>query len=224
MFCPLLHAIPVRILAWDDQIAGMKIALRDSKGSIVVERMHPTQRTSIYQVGTGETPPAIELLDKKGPDGKPLQVPLILPEGIKKPLVLILPDAKAPAGVRPAVMEDDESGFAWGAVRFINATGKQLVFVHENKGTNLAPSWNPVTVQPGGESRSMGVKLFFREQPERAVYSAIWEQQPEVRMLVFLVPGTDPRLGPVGTKMISEDRRVILLEQQAKGARPGDDG
>jgi len=34
-------------------------------------------------------------------------------------------------------------------------------------------------------------------------------------MLVFLVPGEDPRLGPVGMKMIPEDRRLIKAAQAA---------
>lgn len=224
LFCPLLHAIPVRVLAWDEQIASMKLSLKDSKGSVPIDGMHPTQRTKVYQVAVGETPAVIETLDKKNAEGKPLFIPVSFPESVKKPLIIILPDEKAPTGIRPTVLEDDEAGFAWGSMRFVNATGKPIVFVHENKGTSLPPSWDPVMVQPGGDQRSMSVKLFFREQPQQAIYSATWEHQPEARILIFLVPGTDPRLGPVATKMITEDRRILAAEQALKQQQQGGRG
>ena len=67
----------------------------------------------------------------------------------------------------------------------------------------------------------MEVKLFFRDQTDRAIYSAVWEYDSELRMLVFLVPGDDPRLGPVGMKMIPEDRRLAKLAADAEKQDPG---
>ncbi len=210
-----LHAIPVRILAWDSDIAEMHLAIGDSKGNTVIAAMHPSKRTSSYQVTAGETPPVLVALDKKGPDGKPFTSPIKIPEGIKQPLLVVLPDAKAPTGIRVFVMDDDATGFSWGSTRFINALGKEVVFVHEKKILALPPSWNPVQLEPGGETRNMEVKLFFRDQPQRAVYSAVWEHNTDLRMLVFLLPGEDPRLGPVSMKMIPEDRRIAKMEEQA---------
>ena len=214
-----LLAIPVRILAWDRDIASRPLAIGDSKGTTKIEAMHPTQRTGIYQITAGDTPPAIVALDKKSPDGKLFSTPIKIPASTKNPLLIILPDEKAESGVRLFVLEDDTSGFSWGATRFINAMSKELVFVSEKKGTALPPSWTPVQIDPGGESRNREVKIFYRDQPEKAVYSAIWEQNSDVRMLVFLLPSEDPRLGPVGLKMISEDRREIKADQAAQ--KPG---
>jgi len=214
----VLQAIPVSVLAWDNDVAAMKLALRDSKGSVLIDDMHPSQRTRVYQLVAGEVPPVVEAAEKADSNGTSRQVPLVFPQGIKKALLVILPDAEAPSGIRSMILEDDESGFAWGAIRFINATGKQVVFVHEKKGTALPPSWDPVLVHPGGDQRSIPVKMFFRDQTERAFYSSIWEHQPDVRMIVFLVPGKDARLGPVELKMISEDRRTVAQERrQGKG-------
>ncbi len=219
LFIPLLslfaHAIPLRVLAWDDEIAAMRLALGDSKGSTVIEAMHPSKRTRVYQLAAGEKPLVIQSLDRKDPEGKPFTSEIKIPEGLKQPLLVILPDAKSPSGVRPFVLEDDSANFAWGSSRFINATGRELVFVHEKKIVALPASWNPVQASPGGDTRNMEVKLFYRDQPARAIYSAVWEHNTELRMLVFLVPGDDPRLGPVAMKMIPEDRRLIAAAKEA---------
>lgn len=208
-FSQQLHAIPVRILAWDDEVAAMKLAIADSKGSVLIEEMHPAKRTKVYQVTAGEVPAGIESPDRKDPKGKPFSIAIKIPDGVKQPLLVILPDTKAPTGVRLLVLEDDSTNFSWGSTRFINATGKELVFVYEKKIVPLPPSWTPVLASPGGAMRNMEVKLFFKDQPAKAFYSSIWEQNPEQRMLIFLVPGEDPRLGPVQMKMIPEDRRAM---------------
>ncbi|MEO5914799.1 MAG: hypothetical protein ABIS50_11230 [Luteolibacter sp.] len=212
---PLLHAIPVRVLAWDSEIAGMKLALADSKGSKIIDAMHPAKRTGVYQISAGETPAVIETLDKKDAEGKPFKAAITIPDGLKQPLIVILPDSKAASGIRPFVIEDDSSSFAWGSNRFINATGKELVFVCEKKIVDLPPSWTPVIADAGGINRNLEVKLFFRDQPQRAIYSAVWEHNSDQRMLVFLVPGDDPRLGPVAMKMIPEDRRSKAPDEAA---------
>jgi hypothetical protein len=216
-WCLALHAVPVRVLAWDDAIAGMRLSLGDAKGSTVIESMHPSKRTRIYQLTAGEKPLVVQALDKKDPEGKPYTSEIKIPEAIKQPLLVILPDEKAPTGVRLFVLDDDTSSFAWGSTRFINATGRQIVFVYEKKMVALPASWTPVQADPGGETRNMEVKFFFRDEPARPFYSGIWEQNNELRMLVFLVPGEDPRLGPVAMKMIPEDRRLVKAAQDAAG-------
>jgi hypothetical protein len=209
IFCCPLHAIPLRVLAWDNDIAAMKLAIVDSKGSTPIADMHPSKRTKTYQAVAGEKPLVIEALDRKGPDGKPLTTEIKIAEGVKQPLLVILPDAKAASGVRLFVLEDDTSNFAWGGFRFINATGRQLVYVSEKKIVPIPPTWNPVQVEPGGEARNMEVKIYYREDSSKPISSSIWEHSPDERMLVFLVPGEDPRLGPVAMKMIPENRKLV---------------
>lgn len=210
-----LLAIPVRILAWDMTVAQRPLAIGDANKNTKIVAMHPTQRTGPYEVTAGDTPSGIVSLDKKGPDGKPFTSPIKIPSGFKSPLLILLPDEKSPTGVRPFVLEDDSAGFSWGTTRFINALPKEVIFVQEKKATALPPSWTPVQISPGGENRSMGVKMFFRDQPDRTIYSAVWEQDNDVRTLVFLIPSTDGRLGEVATKVITEDRRVIKAVNDA---------
>ena len=195
----------------------MRLALADAKGSTAIEAMHPSKRTGPYQLTAGEAPLVVQALDKKNPEGKPYTSEIKLPEGLKQPLLVILPDEKAPTGVRLHILDDDPSNFAWGTTRFINVTGRQLVFVYEKKLVALPASWTPVLASPGGETRNMEVKFFFRDEPAKPFYSSVWEQNSDLRMLVFLVPGEDPRLGPVAMKMIPEDRRLIKAAQTAAG-------
>ena len=207
-----LHATPLRILAWNDEIAGRKLAIVDAKSSVTIEAMHPSKRTKPYHVVAGDKPVVIEALDKTDKDGKPAASQILIPPANKQPLLLLLPDEKAATGLRLFVLDDDAADFPWGGIRFINASGKKLAFVFEKKTVVLPASWTPVLANPGGVSRNMETQLFFFDQPTDPIYSAIWEQQQDVRMLIFLVPGEDPRLGPVAMKMISEDRRVSLAK------------
>lgn len=211
-FCGPLFAIPIRILAWDPDIASRPLAISDTKGNTKIDAMHPTQRTGVYQITGGEVPPAIVALDKKSPEGKLFSTPIKIPEGIKSPLVIILPDTKAPSGVRLFVLEDDTSGFSWGSTRIINAMSKELVYVCEKKVAALPPGWNPVQIEQGGETRNIQVRLFPRDQPTNAVYSAIWEYSTDTRKLVFLLPGEVE--GSISIKVVPEDRRIIKADQE----------
>ncbi|MCX6878940.1 MAG: hypothetical protein NTW21_34790 [Verrucomicrobia bacterium] len=215
MLSQSLHAIPLRVLAWNDEIAGRKLALGDAKGSVTIEAMHPSKRTKPYQVAAGDKPVVIQALDKTDKDGKPAASQILIPQGTKQPLLLLLPDEKSATGLRLHVIDDDTTDFPWGGIRFINASGKKLAFVFEKKSVILPVSWTPVSVNPGGVSRNMETQLFIFDQPAVPIYSAIWEQQQDVRMLIFIVAGKDPRLGPVAMKMISEDRRVSLAKPAA---------
>lgn len=214
---PLLTATPIRVLAWDEQVASMRIALVDAAGSKEIEAMHPSKRTRTYQISAGKEGVSVEVIGKKNADGKPCREKLAIPENSTRPLLLVLPDGKSASGIRLHVIEDDANGFPWGCTRLVNATGKKLVFAAGKKAVEVPDSWNPVQVDPGGEERNMEVRLFFRERPEKSFYSAVWQYRKDIRTLVFLVPGTDPRLGPVAMKMIPENRLVKEPEPVAAG-------
>ena len=207
-----LHAIPLRVLAWDDEIAGRKLAIIDARGSVTIEAMHPSRRTKPYHVLGEGKPVVIQALDRPDKDGKPAAIQIHIPPGTKQPLLLLLPDEEAATGLRLHMLDDDTADFPWGDIRFINASARKLAFVFEKKTVILPASWTPVSVKPGGANRNMETRLFLYDQPAVPIYSAIWEQQRDVRMLIFIVPGNDPRLGPVAMKMITEDRRVSLAE------------
>jgi hypothetical protein len=215
MMAPLA-AIPIRVLAWDDQVASMRIAFVGASGNQEIQAMHPAKRTKTYEVAAGDDGLAIEVIGKKTGDGKPCREKLIIPDNSKRPLVLVLPDGKSVSGIRLHVIEDDESNFPWGSTRLVNATGRKLVFVAEKKAVEVPATWAPVMVDPGGSERNMEVRLFFRENREKSFYSAVWQYARDIRTLVFLVPGTDARLGPVAMKMIPENR--LLKERDATAA------
>ncbi|RYD48559.1 MAG: hypothetical protein EOP85_03300 [Verrucomicrobiaceae bacterium] len=193
----------------------MRIAFVDGDGRTEIEAMHPSKRTKVYQVSVGEEGAAVEVIGKKTADGKPCVEKMSIPENTKRPLLLVLPNEKAPSGIRLHVIEDDDKDFPWGSTRFVNATGRKLVFAAENKAVEIPPSWSPVMVDPGGADRNMEVRLFFREERQKSIYSAVWQYAADVRTLIFLVPGTDARLGPVAMKMIPEDKRVRESEAAA---------
>lgn len=210
-----LSAIPVRILAWDDEIASMRLALVDATRTVEIEALHPSKRSSPYDLNTGSGETSVEVVGKRTPEGKPCRVKVVIPGTAKHPLLLILPDAKAESGIRLHVLDEDESGFAWGSTRFINATGRKLLLSEDNRGFEIPATWAPVDVHPRGNSRNIEVKLFFREHPERPVYSAVWQYDELVRTLVFLVPGDNPRLGPIAMKTIPESQRMQQPESTA---------
>lgn len=211
-----LTATPIRVLAWDDQVASMRIALVSASGNQEIKAMHPAKRTKPYEVSAGNEGMAVEVIGKTTSDGKPCREKLVIPENSTRPLLLVLPDGKSASGIRLHVIEDDESNFPWGSTRLVNATGRKLVFVAEKKAVEVPATWTPVTVDPGGSERNMEVRLFFRENREKPFYSAIWQYTRDIRTLVFLVPGTDARLGPVAMKMIPESR--LLKEKDAAAA------
>lgn len=215
-----LNAAPLRVLAWDDGIAARKLAISHSKGTEELVGLHPDQRSKVFQVTPSEGAPAvIKALDKTNAEGKPATSEIKIAPEIKKPLLILLPDAKAATGLRLIVLDDDLAGFNWGSIRLVNATGKQLVFKWEKSLMAIPASWTPIQVKPGGADRNMEVQLFLHDQPDPPLYSAVWEHRDTYRNLVFIVPNDDPRLGPVAFKFLTEDRRVVELENAAAKAK-----
>lgn len=216
-----LNAVPLRVLAWDDAIAARKLAISHSQGIEELGDLHPSQRSRVYQAPSGEGAPAvIAALDRQDAEGKPFTCPIKIPEGVSKPLLILLPDAKAASGLCLLVLDDDLAGFDWGSIRLVNATGRQLVFKWDESVEVIPPGWNPVQVKPGGADRNMQVQLFLHDRPASPLYAAVWEHRKSYRNLVFILPHTDPRLGAVSFKFIIEDLRVLELENVVSPSPP----
>ncbi len=213
-----LHAVPVRFLAWDDAIAARKIGFQQGKDVIAVTDLHPNKRSAPVKATAGESPMVLVALDRLDPDGKPLTVAIEAAAGIKSPLVLILPDSKHPSGVKAFVIDDDSSSFPWGHIRLINATGKALAIRCEKTVKQLPESWTPVDLDPGGKNRNMAVQVAARENLGSILYSAVWEHDPNLRKLVFIVPGDDVRTGVVQFKIIPEDKRSLASAAEPASA------
>lgn len=200
-------AIDVRFLAWDDAIATRQVAVADGDKVTEIKNLHPLQRTEPIGATPAEGVLMVRALDKKSAEGKPLDLAVKL-GGMSKPLVLLLPDAKAPTGLRGFVIEDDSSSFAWGSFRVLNATGKVLNMALGNERKQLPAGWQPVDMKPGGD-KPVAVAVLSPEAPKAPLYSGVWKPEPDVRRLVIIVPGTDVRLGPLALKVIPEDRRNL---------------
>lgn len=212
---PLAAAPVVRVLAWDDAVAARKLGFVAGGSSIEIRGMHPLKRTDPLPV-KGAAPFLIRALDKApGADGKPLGRPCPIPETMQRPLVVLMPDEGHPTGVRPFIVDDNPANFPWGGYRFVNATPKELVVQMEEKVARIPAGWKPVDVMLGGAGRGFGARLALAEAIDKTLYSAVWEHDENVRILCFIVPGTDPRLGPVAFKAIPEDRRAMDDESES---------
>lgn len=214
-----LLAGPLRFLPWDDSVSARQIALL-GKSSVELEDLHPGKRSKPYPAGEGDVAPKLVALDRSSPDGKPVTIDIKVNAEFQSPLVLIIPDPKHPTGLRPFVVEDDSSKFAWGSVRILNATGKELLIRQEKIIKALPKSWTPVDIAQAGDARNVGVQVAARDKPKDILYSAVWEHSPDVRKLVFIVPGTDARTGSVECKIVPQDRRVAAAEKAAAANTP----
>lgn len=220
---PLMAASPPRLLAWDDEVAGRKLAIVSGESLVELKGLSSLRRTPpVTSKGSG--PYKIRALDKPpGADGKPIELACAVPEKIEKPLIILLPDEKHPTGLRVIIVDDDPAGFRWGAYRFLNATPKELVVQLEQKAIRVPTGWKAVDLDLGGENRGVGARIALSEAIATPLYTAVWEYNTNIRTLCFLVPGDDPRLSPVAFKAIPEDK-IMLQVEAAEAAKTEKDG
>lgn len=209
---------PVRLLAWDDQVAGRKLALTNGNEVVEITGLHPSKRGRPIKMSGGEGPLFILALDKPPVDGKPVQRAFAIGSAVGNPLVVLLPDPSDPTGVRAMTIDDDPKGFAWGSYRFLNATSKEIVIQLEKTVRPVPPGWKPVELLPGGATRGVPVIFGTAGRMTKPVYSAVWEFDPGIRTLCFLVPGTDPGQSPIAVKAIPEDRNTVAREDAGNDA------
>jgi hypothetical protein len=212
-------ATSARVLAWDSEVAARKLALASGGTAAEIVHMHPEKRSPVIRL-KGEGPVMLRTLDKNNAEGKPLERACAIPEGMNRPLLVLMPDKEDPTGLRVVVFNDDPAGFAWGSYRFLNATPKELVVQLEKKAVKVPTGWKAVDLDLGGETRGVGARVALTESIEKPLYSAVWEYNPGIRILCFIVPSTDPRLGPVTMKAIPEDKRTVELEEKSAPRGP----
>lgn len=200
-----LTAATLRFLPWDDATAARRIALQSGSSLTEVTGLHPLRRSPPFGLAR-DAELRVVALDRKDPEGKPVTVPLNMDAGMKSPLVLILPDPKSPSGLRAFLVDDNAEAFRWGGIRFINATGRPFLVQHGQVVKPLPESWTPTDIQPDRTARNAMVRIAEQTDPKNILYSGIWEHSPDVRKLVFVVPGADR--SSVDTKIIPEDRRA----------------
>jgi hypothetical protein len=203
-------ALEVRFLAWDEKVAERDLAVLDGDDAKPVKNLHPLQRTPALSAKPREGSIIVRSLDLKDAEGKPAELPVKIDEAIEHPLVLLLPDAKAPSGLRGFAINDSDSSFPWGTFRVLNATGKALGIGLGTERKALPAGWTPVDLKPAGDKP---VPVFFVNPADtkKPLYTGVWKPDPDLRRLVIVVPGTDPRLGPLALKVIPEDRRALAV-------------
>ncbi len=201
-------AATIRFLPWDHKVAARQIAFQHGE-EVEKLTLHPDQRSGPINSTVGEKLLQLVALDRTSQDGKPTSFAIKIPAGIQAPLVLILPDAKHPTGLRSFVLEDESANFAWGTMRFVNATGKTLLMRHDKTIKELPDTWTPVDIAPGGDARNAGVQVAAHDDTKTILYSAVWKHDPNIRKLIFVVPGADVRTGVVAFKIVPEDRRGL---------------
>jgi len=206
-----LAAVPLRVIPWDHGIASRKLAVGwGEKNITAIEGMHPSARSSPVKLPSKVDQLRLVDLEKIGDDGKPLALPFTVPATVKQALVLLVPDPESPLGLRTLVTEDDPASFRWGSFRFLNATGKKLVFTCDKKTVPLAATLAPRSFSPGRGSNHMVVKLFLGEYPDKPLYSSIWEHKDTLRQFVIIVPHKGlAKDGPVDFKFIAQDSRDL---------------
>lgn len=201
-------AVDVRFLAWDEAVAARNVAVSADGKTTEIKNLHPLQRTEAIATSTAEGSVTVRSLDKKTEDGKPLDLAVKVDTTMTKPLILLLPDEKAPSGLRGFAIEDDSTSFTWGTFRILNATGKVLNMALGSERKQLPAGWLPVDLKPGGD-KPIPVWLATADAPKNPLYTSVWKPEADVRRLVIVVPGSDPRLGPISLKVIPEDRRTL---------------
>ena len=202
------HAMEVRFLAWDEQVATRQIAVANGDDQKPVKNLHPLQRTEGVSAKPVEGSLVLRALDRKDAEGKPVDFTVKVAEPVTRPLVLLLPDEKAPSGLRGFAIDDSEASFPWGSFRVLNATGKALGIGLGAERKALAAGLQPVDLKPAG-IKPLPVFVVDAAKPKEPLYSGIWKPDVNLRRLVIVVPGTEPRLGPLALKVIPEDRRAL---------------
>ena len=210
---PAAGALEFRFLAWDEAVAERSVAVL-GEGETTVKDLHPLKRSPAVNAKLSEANLQLRALDRKDAAGKPVDFSVKVSGNLTRPLVLLLPDAKAASGLRGFVLEDDVANFPWGTFRLLNGTGKELAVALGSLRKLMPAGWIPLDLQPGGD-KALPVEITTGAEPKTPVYSAIWKADPDVRRLVFVIPGTEPRLGPLAIKVIPEDRKALDLDRQA---------
>jgi hypothetical protein len=207
-FCNVAAAGSIRFLPMNVELAERKIGLQDRKGITELKELNPKKRSQVYSFAEGETPPSLVALDRQRPMGKPSGVEIILTQGLKSPLVLILADPDHPSGLRVIVMEDAEEGFAWGSLRFVNTADKPFMIRCDSDTIAIPESFGTSDIKPGGEARNIGVQLFSDKEPDAVLYSSVWEHDPNLRKLIFIMASGEPGSKDLSLEIIPQDKRA----------------
>jgi len=204
----VLKAAPVRFLPLNQELADRKVGVQDNKGITELKDLNSKKRSKVYSCEIGESPLHLVALDRQRPGGKPSGVEIAISPEMKSPLVLIFPNEDEPSGLHAVAVEDSGDGFPWGSLRFVNTTERPFMIRTEKGVIEIPASFATVDINPEGEARNMGVQLYSEENPDAVLYSAVWEHDPNLRKLIFILPSKNPAVKELTLEIIPQDKRA----------------
>ena len=214
-----LSAMKVSVLAWDQKTAKRELSIGEGEQMTKIREMHPFARARPIEV-KGREKLSLVSNDSFDEEGNPLFLPLNVDESIQNPLVLVIPERKAPIGLKVLVIEDAVDDFEWGSLRFINLTGENLVFQYGKKKKFLPTGWKPSSLAP--KVGRTAVAFSLREDLKTRLYTGIWDTNIGQRKLVFIVPSKDKVRGKIDFKFIVQYRAALEAEGEAQEIDEGD--
>jgi len=206
--CDFVEALPIRFLPLNDAIAARSIGIEDENGLTQLRDLNAKKRSKAYTCTIGDTPLALLALDRQRPNGKPSGVDVIIPAGMKSPLVLMIQDDEHATGLSTFVTEDDVAAFAWGTLRFVNTTDMMLMIRCDKETKPLAAAVSTIDIALEGDSRNIGVQIFAEEKPDLILFSAIWEYDPNIRKVVVITAVDGSESEELALEIIPQDQRT----------------
>ena len=203
----VLEASPVRFLAQNQELASRKIGVRDPNGVTILKDLSSKKRSAPYSFEMRDGP--LVLVDMDGDDAKPLEMELPIAADLKSPLVLMIADEEGPFGLRALVVEDGFEGFPWGTMRFVNTTANPLVIRTTSGTVEIGASCALRDIHPGEEAGNIGLQLYAPDHPDDVRYSAVWEHDPAIRKLAFIVDSASPEEESLQVLVIPETRQRL---------------
>lgn len=199
-------ALTLRFLAWDHEIAGMSILVRNGEKETQIKELHPDKRSNAIDGGSPGSAVSLVFSGADGATSSSPGVALAIPEGISDALVILLPDPSSRGKVRPFVVNDSMDSFRPGTTRFLVASSLGYEVRCESKAVRLPGGWVPTDVTLEGTVRNVGVQIQTSQVPKTLVYSAVWEYNPSVRKLAIVVPSEDRDIRSVLVKTFIDRR------------------
>lgn len=210
LVAPVAADVRFTALAWDDSVLSHQFHYANGNDLVEVQDLHPLKRSPVHTWkgdGTclfslnGRNPGTAD--EPALPPTDYIKVPF--PPGGTDFLVLISPDPGSPAGLRALVYEDSASRFPWGSYRVLNGTGSPLLMKVGPDGPRFLLSKAEI-FQPGGEKRNLPVGIVAKADPNKLLYSSVWQHRPDQRRLVFVAISDNARRGVLELKVVPERR------------------
>ena len=189
------RAVELRFLSLDFEAVGRReffLADPDRKTSEPLS-LHGTGRA--IPVNPVEGSFLLRVITHGDSAAKPVEFSVKVDPAIKKGLVVMIPDAQAPAKVRGVTFEYDPATFAKGSYRLLNASNREWTIDMGGLRALLPVSHKPVDIKPLGE-KFVPVAIATLQEPAKPRLTSLWKLTGDRCQLVILTPGKADRDPP----------------------------